>query len=132
LKTPFTLVIMFSLLRASNVFTFPFAALIRCAHYSLLGWKNFALLLLMLNTCSSLVSPFKRDGMIIVVRVSLFLNTFSDFSQLNILPGCQGYDNCWIYDHSEINRVGTPLRSDKSGIRCVFLYSCALSYCVKS
>ncbi|KAF5336804.1 hypothetical protein D9758_015850 [Tetrapyrgos nigripes] len=32
-------------------------------------------------------------------------------------PGCQGYDNCWIYDHSESNKVGTSLWSDKSGIR---------------
>ncbi|KAM5537817.1 hypothetical protein V8D89_008585 [Ganoderma adspersum] len=31
--------------------------------------------------------------------------------------GCQGYDNCWIYDHSEQARPGVSLWSDLSGIR---------------
>lgn len=32
--------------------------------------------------------------------------------------GCQGYDNCWIYDNGEeAPRVGTSLWSDLSGIR---------------
>ncbi|KAJ7260103.1 galactose mutarotase-like protein [Mycena rebaudengoi] len=32
-------------------------------------------------------------------------------------PGCQGYDNCWIYDRPEDARVGTSLWSDLSGIK---------------
>ncbi|KAI0321397.1 galactose mutarotase-like protein [Amylostereum chailletii] len=32
-------------------------------------------------------------------------------------PGCQGYDNCWIYDGSEVDKPGTSLWSDLSGIR---------------
>jgi len=31
--------------------------------------------------------------------------------------GCQGYDHCWIYDHSESSKAGTSLWSDNSGIR---------------
>ncbi|KAF8152910.1 galactose mutarotase-like protein [Crassisporium funariophilum] len=31
--------------------------------------------------------------------------------------GCQGYDSCWIYDHSEDKKTGTTLWSDLSGIR---------------
>ncbi|KAM5537708.1 hypothetical protein V8D89_008621 [Ganoderma adspersum] len=33
--------------------------------------------------------------------------------------GCQGYDNCWIYDHSEQAEPGVSLWSDLSGIRFV-------------
>ncbi|ETW76153.1 hypothetical protein HETIRDRAFT_461139 [Heterobasidion irregulare TC 32-1] len=32
-------------------------------------------------------------------------------------PGCQGYDNCWIYDGSAENTPGTTLWSDFSGIK---------------
>ncbi|OJT14643.1 Aldose 1-epimerase [Trametes pubescens] len=32
-------------------------------------------------------------------------------------PGCQGYDNCWIYDNSEETKPGLTLWSDVSGIR---------------
>ncbi|KAI0365440.1 galactose mutarotase-like protein [Pilatotrama ljubarskyi] len=32
-------------------------------------------------------------------------------------PGCQGYDNCWIYDHTEEQIPGLTLWSDVSGIR---------------
>ncbi|KAI0044790.1 galactose mutarotase-like protein [Auriscalpium vulgare] len=32
-------------------------------------------------------------------------------------PGCQGYDNCWIYDKSEQTTPGVSLSSDFSGIR---------------
>jgi len=32
-------------------------------------------------------------------------------------PGCQGYDNCWIYDADETARAGTSLWSSASGIR---------------
>ncbi|KAI0037161.1 galactose mutarotase-like protein [Vararia minispora EC-137] len=32
-------------------------------------------------------------------------------------PGCQGYDNCWIYDGNETVKAGTTLWSDLSGIR---------------
>ncbi|OSD01850.1 galactose mutarotase-like protein [Trametes coccinea BRFM310] len=32
-------------------------------------------------------------------------------------PGCQGYDNCWIYDRSEEKSPGLTLWSDVSGIR---------------
>ncbi|KAJ8481383.1 hypothetical protein ONZ51_g6041 [Trametes cubensis] len=32
-------------------------------------------------------------------------------------PGCQGYDNCWIYDKSEEEVPGLTLWSDLSGIR---------------
>ncbi|KAI1790677.1 galactose mutarotase-like protein [Ganoderma leucocontextum] len=31
--------------------------------------------------------------------------------------GCQGYDNCWIYDNSEEAKPGISLMSDLSGIR---------------
>ncbi|KAI0637467.1 galactose mutarotase-like protein [Trametes polyzona] len=31
--------------------------------------------------------------------------------------GCQGYDNCWIYDHTEEQKPGLTLQSDVSGIR---------------
>lgn len=31
--------------------------------------------------------------------------------------GCQGYDNAWVYDRSEVSRTGTSLWSDLSGIR---------------
>ena len=33
--------------------------------------------------------------------------------------GCQGYDNCWIYDKSEEEVPGLTLWSDLSGIRSV-------------
>ena len=32
---------------------------------------------------------------------------------------CQGYDNCWIYDHDESIKPGVTLWSDVSGIKCV-------------
>ncbi|KAG6897483.1 hypothetical protein C0992_001088 [Termitomyces sp. T32_za158] len=32
-------------------------------------------------------------------------------------PGCQGYDNAWVYDNIESNKIGTSLWSDVSGIR---------------
>ncbi|KAI0773486.1 galactose mutarotase-like protein [Fomes fomentarius] len=31
--------------------------------------------------------------------------------------GCQGYDNCWIYDHGESKSPGVSLWSDLSGIK---------------
>ena len=38
---------------------------------------------------------------------------------LNCVAGCTGYDNCWIYDHSEEAKPGVSLWSDLSGIRFV-------------
>ena len=58
------------------------------------------------------------SAFVVEVRRLPFGCSGGDLSGMECI-GCQGYDNCWIYDNNEEKKPGVSLWSDLSGIRSV-------------